>query len=53
MKIFLNTSQFTYEVYTYNSCWILTLNMFANAFLRREFYPGCDVMDFLNIQDGG
>ena len=53
MKIFLNTSQFTYEVYTYNSSWILTLNMFANCFLRREFYPGCDVMDFLNIQDGG
>ena len=27
--------------------------MFANCFFKKIISPVCDVMDFLNIQDGG
>ena len=51
MKYFL--TQVTWEVYTYKSSWILTLNIFANCFKKKKYFPARDVMDYLNIQDGG
>ena len=32
---------------------VQTPNMIANCFFKKRSLPCCDVMDFLNIQDGG
>ena len=39
-EIFLNTSQFTQEVYTCKSRWILALNIKWLVF--QEFFPACN-----------